>query len=348
MAHTQDNDFTHIHTPILTSSDCEGAGEVFRLQNPSFPAPSSSSTAAASTFFPQPVNLTVSSQLHLEAPTHALSRTYTLSPAFRSERSMTSRHLAEFYMLEGEVVVDTLDGLLDIVEDGIRSALGRIVAGTSPRSERIRRDLAAIAVAQVPEGEVGPSTARGAMGASEQLVRAAERPFTRLMYTDAVSLLGRHAETERFGIRPEWGVGLSTEHEKFLARHFDGPVFVTHYPASLKPFYMLPSDATAASEHPSTRTPEPTVACFDLLVPGLGELIGGSLREHRLDHMLAAVKKAGLKEEDYEWYLDLRRFGSVPHGGWGMGWERWLSWVTGMGNVRDVVAFPRWMGHCKY
>lgn len=255
-------------------------------------------------------------------------------------------------MLEGEVVVETLDGLLDIVEDGIRSALRSIVDGESARAGRIRRDLAAITAAQVREGEAGQSNSAGTPGVSDQLVKAAGRPFTRLTYTDAVDLLSHHAEVQQFGIRPEWGVGLSTEHEKFLARHFDGPVFVTHYPATLKPFYMLPSDAvvgsTTASAPDPRPTPEPTVACFDLLVPGLGELIGGSLREHRLDHMLAAVKAAGLKEEDYGWYLDLRRFGSVPHGGWGMGWERWISWVTGVGNVRDVVAFPRWMGHCKY
>jgi len=374
----KENEFVHIHTPILTSSDCEGAGEVFRLQNPITPSSSSStpskspsasspdpigsipSTTSTPTpessppktsaqsdsatqpagFFPRPVNLTVSSQLHLECPTHSLSRTYTLSPSFRSEKSMTSRHLAEFYMLEGEVVIDTLEALLDVVEDGIRTTLRQIVESSSPRAIRLRRDLDAISTARTPEGEV-PAPATLHPG----LVSAAKRPFTRMTYTHAVEFLQSHAGSEQFSIAPEWGGGLSTEHEKFLAKHHTGPVFVTHYPASLKPFYMLPSKADPSY---GESTPDETVACFDLLVPELGELIGGSLREHRLPELERAITAAGLKKEEYEWYTDLRRFGSVPHGGWGMGWERWICWVTGVPNVRDVVAFPRWMGHCKY
>lgn len=333
----------HIHTPILTSSDCEGAGEVFRIHDPPVPSSSTSPTSPPSTFFPRPVNLTVSSQLHLEAPTHALSRTYTLSPSFRSEKSMTSRHLAEFYMLEGEVVVETLDALLDIVEAGIRQSLHRIAHGDTPRSERIRRDLAAIALAQTPEGESVPETVKN----RPDLKDIASKAFTRITYTDAVDLINQHTGSDEVNAPAKWGVGLSSEHEKFLAKHFNGPVFVTHYPASLKPFYMLPSDATPDFVKDRSST-EPTVACFDLLVPGLGELIGGSLREHRLEHLQTAMQRAGLKAEDYSWYLDLRKYGTMPHGGWGMGWERYITWVTGIHNVRDVVAFPRWMGHCKY
>ena len=254
---------------------------------------------------------------------------------------MTSRHLAEFYMLEGEVVINSLNALLDVVENGIRSTLSHIVNGTSARSTRLKRDLEVIALTRIPEGEPVPAQ----VGLSSGIVSAATKPFQRLTYTQAVEMLQQHADNESFGIAPEWGVGLSTEHEKFLAKHYDGPVFITHYPASLKPFYMLPSTAVPGY---SDQTPGQTVACFDLLVPNLGELIGGSLREHRLDELHAAITKAGLKEEDYGWYTDLRRFGSVPHGGWGMGWERWVCWVTGVGNVRDVVAFPRWMGNCKY
>jgi asparaginyl-tRNA synthetase len=363
----QDNEFVHIHTPLLTSSDCEGAGGVFKLQNcgqgesksepgssslsdspPSGVADTQSTSASdahsppsPATFFPCPVNLTVSSQLHLEAPTHALSRTYTLSPSFRSERSMTSRHLAEFYMLEGELVVETLDGLLDVVEDGIRSSLRRLVASNRGRNQRMRKDFEAIAVASTPEGQaVVPDPSLTTI--RPDLVHASQNPFTRITYTQAVELLNAHPAAPGSGV--QWGNGLGTEQEKWLASHFNGPVFVTHYPASLKPFYMLPSNA---SENSHTET-QPTVACFDLLVPGMGELIGGSLREHRFDHLVEAVRRAGLDQEDYAWYLDLRRYGSIPHGGWGMGWERWLSWITGVSNVRDVVAFPRWMGHCKY
>jgi len=257
---------------------------------------------------------------------------------------MTSRHLAEFYMLEGEVVIDTLDSLLDVVEDGIRSTLHKIVHSPSGRAERLRRDLEAIAIARIPEGERIPPR----IDLSAGLVKAAHTPFKRLTYTQAIELLTHNASSAQFGIAPEWGAGLSTEHEKFLARHFDGPVFITHYPASLKPFYMLPSSVVPGHSASSISTPEPTVACFDLVVPDLGELIGGSLREHRLDALGDAIKRAGLKSDEYAWYTDLRRFGSVPHGGWGMGWERWICWVTGVTNVRDVVAFPRWMGHCKY
>lgn len=256
---------------------------------------------------------------------------------------MTSRHLAEFYMLEGEAVVESLDALLDIVEDGIRQSLVRLLHGEGSRSTRIRRDMDAIALAQVPEGQ---DTPRGCE-IRQDLVDAASKPFTRITYTEAVETINQHANQEDFSTRAKWGVGLTTEHEKFLAKHYGGPVFVTHYPASLKPFYMLPSDATTNHSR-DAESSGPTVACFDLLVPGLGELIGGSLREHRLEELQSAMKVAGLKEKDYEWYLDLRRYGTVPHGGWGMGWERYISWVTGIGNVRDVVAFPRWMGHCKY
>lgn len=334
----------------MTGSDCEGAGEVFTLANPGTsmsPTSPTSSTLGASSlpttlqtakttlqpseiesstphsrnepFFPHPVNLTVSSQLHLECPTHALTRTYTLSPAFRAEPSLTSRHLSEFYMLEAEVgFIDTLDQLLDVVEEGIKSALRNLLLGEGSRHVGMRRDLA-------DEG-----------GEREDLRKAMTKPFARVSYTEAVELLGEEHAQCAFKHEPRWGHSLSSEHEKWLASRLDGPAFVTRYPATLKPFYMLPSAEGS------------TVECFDLVIPGLGELAGGSLREHRLDHLTDAITMSGLDLEDYQWYLHLRRYGSIPHGGWGMGWDRWVCWVTGAGNLRDVVPFPRWRGHCKF
>lgn len=347
----QSNEFIHIHTPILTSSDCEGAGETFTLVNPIIQHPSSTSSHdQVERFFPHPVNLTVSSQLHLEAPTHALSRTYTLSPSFRAEPSLTSRHLSEFYMLEAEVAfVDTLDQLLEVVEKGIREVLNKLM-WEGGRGERTRKDLETIRDHEPPEDiEISLSSAEPDRPPLSHLINASARPFARMTYTSAIAFLDKVQDESdvQFEHPPIWGQGLSSEHERYLASHHSGPLFITHYPTSLKPFYMLPSSADPSWIAEGGEKGD-TVACFDLLLPDLGELIGGSMREHRLEPLMDAMKKAGLKEPEYEWYLDLRRFGSVPHGGWGMGWERWICWVTGVGNIRDVVAFPRWKGNCKY
>lgn len=389
----QAHDFIHIHTPILTSSDCEGAGETFgittgggatpststgsnshmphidtdRIASSSSSASTSSSwsskpnpTTQAEPFFPTPVNLTVSSQLHLEAPTHSLARTYTLSPAFRAEPSLTSRHLSEFYMLEAELAfVSSLDALLDVVEASIRDTLRRLLDDQSSRAVRCRADLARIASSLLGD-EVSSTGMSSHFGGDEQkdplahLRSVASSPFQRITYSTAIDLLATQHQHTPFAHAPEWGESLSTEHEKYLAGKL-GPVFVTHYPASLKPFYMLPSNADAScggdnevSQPSSNHAHRPTVACFDLLFPGMGEMAGGSLREHRLQHLESAMDTAGMKKDDYAWYLDLRRFGTVPHGGWGMGWERWICWVTGVNNIRDVVAFPRWKGNCRY
>jgi asparaginyl-tRNA synthetase len=242
---------------------------------------------------------------------------------------MTSRHLCEFYMLEGEVFLDTLDELMDVVEDGIRSVLTRMMS-TGKRAEGIKRDLGAL-------GEDG----------IEHLSSTAEKPFHRLNYSDAIQQLVEQHEKTPFETKPDWNEGLPTEQEKWLASKY-GPTFITHYPKHLKPFYMLPSSADPSFSPSNPSGTGETVSCFDLLFPGIGELAGGSMREHRLPELEAALDAHGLDKGDYGWYLDLRRYGSVPHGGWGMGWDRWISWVTGVGNLRDVVAFPRWKGHCRY
>lgn len=264
-------------------------------------------------------------------------------------------------MLEAELAfVSTLDSLLDVVEAGIQETLKRLLFDSSPRNSRCRDDLAIIAVSLADAsgssgyGGVGMDfDIRGEQPNMIHLLNTSSKPFTRITYTAAIDLLlHEHQDGEmEFANPPVWGNGLSTEDEKWLASHFNGPVFVTHYPKSLKPFYMLPSDADPdfiSPGHASHAASESTVACFDLLFPGVGEMAGGSLREHRLDYLEAAIQDKGMDPKGYEWYLDLRRYGSVPHGGWGMGWERWICWVTGVSNVRDVVAYPRWKGNCKY
>lgn len=318
----------HIHTPILTSSDCEGAGEVFTVAQ-SLPT----SPPAPPPFFPKPANLTVSGQLHLEAPTHGMSKVYTLSPCFRAEPSQTSRHLAEFYMLEAEIAfVTSLTQLCDVVEDGVQAMLARLLDSAERREVRAREDIALVAEYAL-EGVQQPDAL--------QHIKSARQPFARVSYTEAIDILSEQHQKSPFQHQPVWSDGLTSEQEKWLAgEHFGRPVFVMDYPAAMKPFYMLPSETQIG--------PEPTVAAFDLLFPGIGEMAGGSLREHRLDALLVAIQKAGLKQEDYDWYLDLRRFGSAPHGGWGMGFDRWVCWVAGIANIRDVVPFPRWAGSCRF
>ncbi|KAI9064391.1 asparaginyl-tRNA synthetase [Trametes sanguinea] len=330
------NGFIHVHTPIITSNDCEGAGETFRIA-PSSDLPSSTpfSTSSTSTssssnapqptpsdYFNHPAYLTVSSQLHLEAVAAAISRVYTLSPCFRAERSQTSRHLAEFWMLEAEwAFTSSVDDICSVVEGALRHLLRAHAA--SPELEALWRARAA-------EG--------GAADKRAELLALADapQPWARMTYTAAVDLLkAHHARTHAFVFAPEWGKGLQSEHERWLAEeHVRGPVFVTDYPASLKPFYMR---ANADSQGA-------TVACFDLLVPGVGELVGGSLREERLELLEAAIERHGLDKADYAWYLDLRRYGGAPHGGFGLGFERLISWMSGIESVRECVAMPRWAG----
>ncbi|KAI0374848.1 asparaginyl-tRNA synthetase [Pilatotrama ljubarskyi] len=331
--HPQNNGFVHVHTPIITSNDCEGAGETFRVvpssdiaaapSTSTSTSPSTSSPAAPSEYFNHPAYLTVSSQLHLEAVAAAISRVYTLSPCFRAERSQTSRHLAEFWMLEAEwAFTSSVDDLCAVVEGALRHVLQ--AHRTSPEIDTLWRG-------------------KGVDGDKRQELFAladAERPWARMTYTEAVKLLEEHhAKTGgAFVFAPEWGKGLQSEHERWLAEeHVRGPVFVTDYPASLKPFYMRANGG--ASDVPGA-----TVACFDLLVPGVGELVGGSLREERLDRLEAAIERHGLNRADYEWYLDLRKYGGAPHGGFGLGFERLISWISGIESVRECIAMPRWAG----
>lgn len=328
----QNNGFVHIHTPIITSNDCEGAGETFRIvassDSPSTSSfnttqtPSPTTEGSPSEYFNHPAYLTVSSQLHLEAVASAISRVYTLSPCFRAERSQTSRHLAEFWMLEAEwAFTSSVEDICAVVEGTLRSVL---------RSHLDSPDMAALYRGK-------PHDRRPELAA----LSGAPQPWTRMTYTNAVAALeAHHAATGAFAFAPSWGRALQSEHERWLADELvRGPVFVTDYPAELKPFYMRANDDAAGAGAQG-----PTVACFDLLIPGLGELVGGSLREERLNLLEAAIERHGLDKADYAWYMDLRKYGGAPHGGFGMGFERLISWISGIESVRECVAMPRWAG----
>lgn len=303
----RDNDFTYAHTPIITSNDAEGGGETFRVM----PALSSRAGHAPTTqdtdFFNKPSYLTVSSQLHLEALSSGVARVWTLSPCFRAERSQTSRHLAEFWMLEAEwAFVYSVDDLCSVVEASIK----HVFRLDSPDWSLLQKDV---------------GTSRASMAASSEV------PWARITYTDAIHELQKSGV--HFEFAPTWGAALQSEHERWLAESFArGPIFVTDYPSAIKPFYMRQNDDGK------------TVACFDLLVPQVGELVGGSLREERPTLLEAAIKQQGLDEEVYRWYLDLRKFGGAPHGGYGMGFERLISWLSGIENVRECIPMPRWSG----
>ena len=287
--------FVWVNTPIITASDCEGAGELFRVSHDA-PTP----------FFGRDTFLTVSGQLNVESYCLALGKAYTFGPTFRAENSNTSRHLAEFWMIEPEIAFADLDDLADLAEDFLKSICRSVL-------ERHADDMAFF------QQRIAP-------GVIERLEQMIESRFARIDYGDAVDVLTSCGETFEFAI--EWGLDLQSEHERYLTeRHVGGPVVVTNYPEDLKAFYMRRNDDGR------------TVAAMDVLVPGVGEIIGGSQREERLDVLDARINEAA--KEDLWWYRDLRRYGSVPHAGFGLGLERLVLYVTGMDNIRDAIPFPR-------
>jgi asparaginyl-tRNA synthetase len=324
--------FVQTHTPIITSSDCEGAGEVFTLAANSVTIDGDGDVNREHHFFEEPKYLTVSAQLHLEALAQAVSKVWTLSPTFRAEESDTSRHLSEFYMLEAEVCfANNLDEIMDLVENMLRFAT------TSLWGSRVFEEL--LALRQNSDDKFVSAEA-----VQERWEGMIFTNWPRMTYTEAISNLQQAARNGvRFNFPPSYEGGLQSEHERYLAAEIGKgkPVFVTDYPRAQKPFYMPPS-GSPSSDIPSTDT----VACFDLLVPDLAELVGGSLRQHRLEELQQAMQEKGLSGEDLDWYQDLRRYGSVPHGGFGLGFDRLLCYLAGVSSVRDIVAFPRWYGRC--
>lgn len=305
----KDNGFVEINTPIITSNDCEGAGELFQVE------PSGPDHADGENFFSVPAYLTVSGQLHLEVVSGAFSKAYTFGPTFRAENSQSRRHLAEFYMVEAEIsFTQSLEDLTKVMEDMFRFATEHVLAHCVEDVDLFHK-------------HVTP-------GHRDTVDAMLKNSFPVITYREAIDIL-RHS-SERFAFPTDWGCDLKTEHEKYLVKHCGNiPVFVTDYPYDLKPFY-----ARDNQDHP-----ERTAAAVDLLVPGVGELCGGSLREERLNLLSARLEEAGL-EDVYSWYLDLRRFGSVPHGGFGLGFERYLQCILGVDNIKDVIPFPRFSHSC--
>ncbi|MDY2694450.1 asparagine--tRNA ligase, partial [Gemmiger sp.] len=309
-----DRGFTYVHTPIFTGSDCEGAGEMFQvttLDLNDLPRTEDGAVDYSKDFFKRAVNLTVSGQLEAEAMAMALGNVYTFGPTFRAEKSYDTRHAAEFWMIEPEMAFADLNTYLETAEAMTRYVIRYLLDHCADELAFFNQFFD--------------------KGLIERLTLVADSDFARVSYTDAIELLKKN--NDNFQYKVEWGTDLQTEHERYLTEQiFKKPVFVTDYPKEIKAFYMRQNDDGK------------TVAAADMLVPGIGELIGGSQREERLDVLEARMKELGLNTEDYSWYLDLRRFGSVKHAGYGLGFERLLMYVTGIPNIRDVIPFPRTCG----
>ncbi len=305
------NGFVYVHTPLITGSDCEGAGEMFRVttldaKNP--PLTEDGEIDYSQDFFGRETNLTVSGQLEGESMAQAFGKIYTFGPTFRAERSYTARHAAEFWMVEPEIAFSDLTDYMDLAEDMIKNVVARLLVTCSD--------------------ELAFFNSFYDKGLLDRLNALVSSDFARISYTDAVEILEKH--NSEFEYPVEWGSDLQTEHERYLTEQvYNKPVFVTDYPKEIKSFYMRVNEDGK------------TVAAADMLVPGVGELCGGSQREERLDVLLARMQELGLYRDDYEYYLDLRRFGSTKHAGFGLGFERLIMYVTGINNIRDVLLYPR-------
>lgn len=325
----QEKNFYHVHTPIITGSDAEGAGEMFRvssldMKNP--PKNEDGSINYKEDFFGKETNLTVSGQLEAETFALGLGQVYTFGPTFRAENSNTSRHLAEFWMIEPEVAFCDLDQNMDLAEDFIKYVLRYVM-------EHSKDDLAFLAERQEKEDQLKPKAERSDMGLMEKLNFVLENNFKRVSYTEAIEILknSKPNKKKKFNyIIEEWGADLQSEHERYLVeKHFKTPVILFDYPAKIKAFYMrLNEDGK-------------TVRAMDILFPGIGEIVGGSQREERLDVLKEKMKELNIPEEELWWYLDTRKFGTCVHSGFGLGFERLVQFTTGMGNIRDVIPFPR-------
>ncbi|NCG27325.1 MAG: asparagine--tRNA ligase [Verrucomicrobiales bacterium] len=306
----QEKGFVYVHTPIITASDCEGAGEMFRVTTLD-----GNQTDKENDFFGKPTYLTVSGQLEVETFACALSNVYTFGPTFRAENSNTTRHASEFWMIEPEMAYCDLEGDMDLAEEMIQYLI-------TDTLENCAEDLDLF----------GKFVDKGLM---ERLHSVSSQAFQRISYTEAVKIL--EGAEMKFEYPVEWGMNLQTEHERFLTEeHFKSPVTVHDYPKSIKPFYMRVNDDGKTS------------AAMDLLVPGIGEIIGGSQREERLDVLIKNMENHNISREDYSWYSDLRKYGTVPHSGFGLGFERMLMFVTGVANIRDVIPFPRTPGSADF
>lgn len=307
-----ERNFVYVHTPIITANDCEGAGEMFQVTTLDLDRVAKSGAVDYSKdFFGKQVSLTVSGQLHEETITHAFGKTYTFGPTFRAENSNTSRHAAEFWMMEPEICFCDLEELMDNEEEMVKYVISYVLKECPDEMEFLNKFVD--------------------KGLLERLKNIVENDFVRLDYTEAIEILLKADKKFEFPVK--WGIDLQSEHERYITEEvFKKPVFLKNYPKEIKAFYMRQNDDGK------------TVAAVDLLVPGIGELIGGSQREERLDKLLARMKELGLKKEDYSWYLDTRRYGTNVHSGYGLGFERLVMYLTGVSNIRDVEFFPRTVG----
>jgi asparaginyl-tRNA synthetase len=321
--------FFYMHTPIITGSDAEGAGEMFRVStlDPKNPPLNEEGTIDyKEDFFGKETNLTVSGQLEGETYAMGLGKIYTFGPTFRAENSNTSRHLAEFWMIEPEMAFYDLEDNMELAEDFIKYTLRYVL-------EHCREDLEFLENRLLDEEKTKPQNERSPMPLIEKLRFVVDNEFKRVSYTEAIEVLrnSKANKKKRFQYTvDEWGIDLQSEHERYLVeKHFNAPVILYNYPANIKAFYMRLNDD------------EKTVRAMDVLFPGIGEIVGGSQREERLEVLKKKMEVLGIDEEELYWYLDLRRFGSAVHSGFGLGFERLVLFATGMGNIRDVIPYPR-------
>lgn len=320
--------FYYLHTPIITGSDAEGAGEMFRVttldaKNP--PLTDDGQIDYKQDFFGKAVNLTVSGQLEAELAATALGQVYTFGPTFRAENSNTSRHLAEFWMIEPEVAFNDLNDNMDLTEDFLKYICAYVL-------DNCAADIQFLNERDAQEQAQKPANERHDLSLLDRLQFVINNPFKRLTYTEAIDVLlnSNHYKKKKFKYPVEWGIDLQSEHERYLVeKEFKCPVILTDYPAKIKAFYMrLNEDGK-------------TVAAMDVLFPGIGEIVGGSQREERYDILVQKCEEFGIPAEELWWYFDTRKFGTVPHAGFGLGFERMVMFVTGMSNIRDVIPFPR-------
>lgn len=323
-----DRGFVYLHTPVITASDAEGAGEMFRVTTLPFdnpPRTESGQIDFAEDFFGKSTNLTVSGQLEAELAATALSDVYTFGPTFRAENSNTTRHLAEFWMIEPEVAFNNLTDNMDLAEEFMQYIIRYAL-------EHNREDLEFLATRLAEEEKQKPQNERSEMGLIEKLQFVLDNKFERITYTEAIDVLLNSPayKKKKFQYEVSWGIDMQSEHERYLVeKHFKKPVIVTDYPKDIKAFYMRQNDDGK------------TVAAMDILAPGIGEIVGGSQREERLDKLEQRMNEMHIPVKEMDWYLDTRRFGTVPHAGFGLGFERMVLFVTGMTNIRDVIPFPR-------
>ena len=313
----QERDFVYVHTPLITGSDCEGAGEMFQVTTMdlnNIPKTEDGKVDYSKDFFCKPTNLTVSGQLNGETYAMAFKNIYTFGPTFRAENSNTTRHAAEFWMIEPEIAFADLEDDMMLAESMLKYVINYVLEN-APEEMAFFNNF-------VDKGLL------------DRLRNVVENDFARVTYTEAIDILSKH--NDKFDYKVSWGCDLQTEHERYLTEQiYKRPVFVTDYPKEIKAFYMKLNDDGK------------TVAAVDCLVPGIGEIIGGSQREDDYDKLLARINELGLSEDDYKFYLDLRKYGSARHAGFGLGFERCVMYLTGMGNIRDVIPFPRTVNNCE-